>query len=119
MGEKKFAVEIRKTEAVEDLFKQVDLVLKNHNILPESTSESAENLTVAHVLHRMIHDGDHFFIQTIQRCATICHITISADRILIYKSIDCMQWGAMTPEYRKVIVAMVLDDFREVLNPKK
>jgi hypothetical protein len=30
-----------------------------------------------------------------------------------------MQWGAMTPEYRKVIVAMVLDDFREILNPKK
>lgn len=118
MGENKIGLEIRKSMAIDKLFTEVDLVLKDNDILPDCISKSVESQTVAHVLHRMINEGEYFSHQTVQRCATMSHITISSERNAVYKSIDCMAWGAMTNEYRQLIVAMVLDDFRSILNPK-
>jgi len=35
----------------------------------------------------------------------------------IYNCVHCMHWNEMLPEYRQTVMAMVLDDFRSVLNP--
>lgn len=114
MAQKNFAIEVRKTDAIDKLFDEVDSILKINGVLPESTSEQVQNMSVAHSLHRMINEFNYFMYDLVQRCAATCHLTISAEREKIYKSAHCMDWNAMTPEYRKVLVAMLLDDFRTV-----
>lgn len=35
----------------------------------------------------------------------------------VYQTQHCIDWSEMTNEFRQMLVAMVLDDFRCVLNP--
>lgn len=119
MGEKKFAVEIRNPDAIRDLYIEVDKILGIFKVPESGISEESQAHTVAHVLHSMINIEDSFRHYTITQCAKMANITLHQERIDTYRSVDFMKWSNMEANYRKLIVAMILDDFRSVLNPKK
>jgi hypothetical protein len=101
---------------VESLYKEVDLVLKKFEI-GVSVSQSVQTQTVAHALQKMFCSETHFDVCTIRSCAELCQIVIPKERMAVYSSIHCMRWSEMLPDYRQMIIAMVLDDFRSILNP--
>ncbi len=109
-------IEIRRTNGIKDLYEQVD----NHlNEVEKKFKENGENIVktaVAHALQKMISVDSYFDITEIINCAKVASIVISAERMNIYRLAHCMHWNQMTPEYRQTLVAMVLDDFRVLLN---
>lgn len=116
-----FGLELRKKNSVniKSLYNDVDKVLRAYNIPQGSVSQETQISTVAHALQKMISTQNYFDVCTIERCAKICQIVIPVERQRVYSAIHCMHWSEMTEDYRKSIVAMVLDDFRTVLNPEE
>lgn len=113
---RKFGLELRKTGNVNNLFADVDLVLKKAGIKKNDVS-SIEMQTVALALQDMI-DGGRFSVCTIDKCMKVAGVIVSAKRYAIYRAVHCIHWNEMDNEYRKTIIAMVLDDFRDILNPQ-
>lgn len=105
-------IEIRKLDGVRDLYREVDRVLAK----PTSQKVPVSIATTAHALQKMLRPHTHFDVCTIRNCAQVCEICIPDNRMEIYRSIHCMNWSEMTPEYRETVIAMVLDDFRAVLS---
>lgn len=112
---KAFGLELRKVGSVAALYKEVDMALGK--LPPGGVDHTTQVMTVAHALQKMISSQNYFDVCTIDRCAEVCQICISIERRRIYSAIHCVYWNEMLPEYRQKIVAMVLDDFRGVLNP--
>jgi len=115
----KFGLELRRIGNVDNLYADVDRTLNACNVSPNSVSMKAQIQTVAHALQQMFKVNKHFSVCTIRNCASLCQICVSKERMDLYSSIHCMDWNEMLPEYRNMVVAMVLDDFRAVLNPQK
>lgn len=111
----KFGIEIRRSGTLNGLYKDVDSVLSNSGMANGNVSDLAKIQTVAHSLQRMLKADRYFDVCTIRNCISVCQICISEERMNIYQSIHCMHWNEMEPEYRLLITAMVLDDFRSVL----
>ena len=107
---KAFGIEIRKP-STENIYRDVDLVLGN-----KSLSE-VQSLAVAHSLQKMLEPDSYFNICTVTDCQRVCSIVIPKERLDIYNSIHCLHWSKMLPDFRTYIIAMLLDDFRTVLNP--
>lgn len=114
---KAFGIEIRKVGDVKGLFKEVDIVLSKAGITSSGITSDLQSQTVAHALQKMIKVGKWFDVCTINNCAEACNIHIPAERVKIYRAIHCIDWNEMLPDYRQTIIAMVLDDFRGILNP--
>lgn len=112
----KFGIEIRKIGNVKNLYKDVDLVLQKAQLRSNEVNGAVQALTVAHALQKMLQVERHFDVCTIRNCAEMCQICIAKERMQVYQSIHCHSWNEMLPEYRETIIAMVLDDFRPVLN---
>lgn len=113
---RRFGLELRKTGNINNLYADVDLVLKKAGI-KKNDSSSIEVQTVALALMDMIGDT-RFSVCTIRDCMDVTGIIVSEDRMAIYRAVHCISWNKMDADYRKTITAMVLDDFREVLNPQ-
>jgi len=101
--------ELRRKGKVGNLYSDVDLILNN--------IVDVERQTVAHALQKMIRVDSYFDICTIRNCAVVCKVVIPQERLDIYSAIHCIHWSEMTKEYAQMIIAFVLDDFREILNP--
>ena len=112
----KFGIEIRSMGNVKNVYKDVDRMLGNYNIPKKGINVAIQIQTVAHSLQKMMSVENYFDVCAIRNCAKLCQINISNERMSMYSSIHCMGWNEMTPEYKQAVVAMVLDDFREVLN---
>lgn len=115
----RLGIEVRKVGNLNNLYNDVDLVLKNYSIPPKTTSGVVQANAVAHSLQKMLQSDNYFSVSTIQHCASLCQIFISYERMQLYQTQHCMQWNEMTEDFRQQLVAMVLDDFRGVLNPTK
>lgn len=113
---RKFGIEIRKTGSTENLYQDIDIILDNSQIPQGGINQDIQTQTVAHSLQKMLSIQNHFSVCIIKDCANLCQICISKERMLVYNSIHCMDWNEMTDEYRQLITAMVLDDFRTVLS---
>lgn len=113
----KLGLEIRKIGNLNNLYNDVDLVLSNYKVPEQSVNRPIQAATVAHSLQKMLKTESHFSVCTIEKCAAICQICIAKERMQVYNAIHCVNWNEMLPDYRQLIVAMVLDDFRSVLNP--
>ncbi len=113
----KFGLEIRKIGSLQNLYKDVDNVLANYKIPPNSINTGVQSLTVAHSLQKMMNVDSHISVCTIKDCAILCGLVIPKERMLVYSAVHCMHWNEMTPEYRQVITSMILDDFRSILDP--
>lgn len=113
----KFGIEIRKIGDTSNLYNDVDTVLSKFGMKTREVSDFAKIQTVAHSLQKMLKVDNYFNVCTIDNCANVCQVCISEDRKNIYRAAHCMNWSDMLPDYRQLIVAMVLDDFRCVLCP--
>jgi hypothetical protein len=111
---KAFGFELRKVGDVKGLYEDVDKVLAGVPIGGINTEIQIQ--TVAHTLHKMLQPDKWLDICGIKDCARLCGICISEERMLVYSSAHCMNWNQMTPEFRVILSAMILDDFRVVLN---
>lgn len=112
-----FGIEIRRYGSAKGLYDDVDKILGMANIPSKGVNGDIQKITVAHSLQKMLTSQAYFDICTIKNCQQVCQIHIQKDRLDIYSSIHCMHWSEMLPDFKQTIVAMVLDDFREILNP--
>lgn len=112
----KLGIELRKIGDTKHLYEDVDMVLSTFDVPHKSINATVQIQTCAHSLQKMMRTEKHFDVCTIRNCADLCQICIPQERMDVYHAIHCMDWKEMVPDYRKLIVAMVLDDFREVLN---
>ncbi len=117
MQVQKLGLEIRKIGNLSNLYNDVDLILKNYSVPTNGISVGIQAATVAHSLQKMLKVESHFSVCTIKNCSELCQVCIAKERMQVYQSIHCMNWNDMLPDYRQMIVAMVLDDFRSVLCP--
>jgi hypothetical protein len=115
----KFGIEIRKLGNLSNLYKDVDMVLSNYKVPSGEVTKSAQAATVAHALQKMLKTDRYFDVCTIKDCVEVCKIYIPYERMSIYRAVHCVHWNEMLPDYRQLIIAMVLDDFRSVLNPEQ
>lgn len=115
---KAFGLELRKTGNVKNLYADVDLALRQNNIPPRGVSGNVQVQALAHALQKMISVQAYFDVCTIDNCAEMLQVVIPVERKRVYRAAHCLHYDQMTPEYRQILVAMVLDDFRTVLNPQ-
>lgn len=106
-----FGLELRKVDNIQNLYKDVDTVLQNFDINKMRIG------AVAHSLQKMMQSDQHFSICSIDDCMRLAQITIPKERYDIYRSQHCISWNEMLPEFRQVLIAMVLNDFRSILSP--
>lgn len=111
----KFGIEIRKAGRTDNLFRDVDMVLRNAGIPSKGVSKETQRATVAHALHRMIKPNHWLDVCCIRDCVDVCQVCVSSERMAIYRASHCIHWNDMDPDFRTTLIAMVLDDFREVL----
>lgn len=109
---KTLGFELRKVGSLGGLYKEVDMVLDSHE-------DKAKSLAVAHGIHKMFKPNNHFDICFIRNASEMCNIVIPAERLHVYQAAHCMDWNDMLPDYRQIIMAMVMDDFRSILNPNE
>lgn len=112
----KLGLEIRKIGSLQNLYQDVDRMLKNYKIPINSVNIPIQTLTVAHSLQKMLNVEKYLCVSTLKNNAQLVQICIPEERMLVYQSIHCMYWNEMTPDYRQMVVAMILDDFRSVLD---
>lgn len=110
-----FGIEIRKANK-SNLFNDVDMILLRNGIPSGGVSRDVQTQTVAHALQKMIKPDHWLDICCIKECANICSVCIPAERMAVYHACHCIHWNEMLPNYRQTIIAMILDDFREILN---
>lgn len=105
-----FGLELRKVGNIKNLYRDVDIVLGNTN------RANLQRQTVAHAIQKMMKSDKWFDVTCIKGCAKVCEICIPEERMDIYSAIHCIHWNEMLPDYRQQIIAMVLDDFRSILD---
>ena len=113
----KLGLEIRKIGSLNNLYKDVDVVLSNYSIKSGEINANVQINAVAHSLQKMLKTESYFSVCCIRDCASLCQIYISAERMKVYQTQHCVNWSEMTNDFRQMLIAMVLDDFRCVLNP--
>jgi len=114
----KLGLEIRKLGSLHNLYKDVDMVLSNYKVPANGINRTIQAAATAHSLQKMLKTESHFSVCCITDCAKLCQICIDSERMIVYNSIHCVHWNEMLPDFRQMIVAMVLDDFRGILNPQ-
>ncbi len=112
----KLGLEIRKIGSLNNLYKDVDAVLSKYDIKSGEINATLQVNAVAHALQKMLSTDGYFSICCIRECASLCQIIISGERMKLYQTQHCIHWKDMMPDFRQMLVAMVLDDFRCVLN---
>lgn len=112
-------LELRKIDNTKRFYREIDQILSQNDIPTDGgVSKGVQIEAIAHSLQKMLDVNRHFDVCTIRTCAEIADIVISKERMDIYSSIHCMNWNQMLPDFRKRIVAMVMDDFRSVFVDK-
>jgi len=116
MGERNtdmFGLELVRKGSAADLFKHVDRVLEG---TPKGGLPSGmDRATVAHALQRMLKSDHWMDVCTVRDCEKFTSNPIPPERMHVYKTTHCVHWRDMEPDFRQKLVAMLLDDFRELL----
>lgn len=113
----KLGLEIRKLGSLNNLYKDVDMVLTNYGIKTGEINTTVQVNATAHSLQKMLSVDKYCDVCCIKECASLCQVCISAERMKVYSTQHCVYWKEMMPDFRQMLVAMILDDFRRVLNP--
>lgn len=115
-----FGLDIRRAENnVDTLFHQVDRTLARHGMISkqEDVSPKIKAAATAQAIHKMMQPDRHLSVCTIREAAKLYGLIISKERMQVYQLNHCVDWNDMLPDLRESLVAMILDDFRSVLNP--
>lgn len=108
-----FNIQIRKVGNFSSLYKEIDGLLAKNKIISGEVGRSIQQQAVAHSLQNMFKEK-YFNVVTVQDCASLANIKISSQRKDVYRSQHCINWGDMTTDFKEVLIAMVMDDFREL-----
>lgn len=114
---KAFGLELRRVGSMPGLYSEIDSVLQRYDIPQGGVSKEVQTATVAHALQNMMRVDHHFSVCAVRDCIKVCQVCVSEERMAVYNAAHCISWNAMTHDYRQSLIAMVLDDFRCVLNP--
>lgn len=101
--------QIRKIGTMEDLYKEVDIVLGN--------AKDIETKVLACGLKNMFAPNKHLDVCFIRQASELFGIHIDKKRMLIYGQLHCIDWSAMEEDVRSTVMSLILDDFRTILNP--
>lgn len=113
-----FGMEIRRIGQLANLYRDADLVLQKLGVEHQGEVPKVMGVSAAaHAINKMLKVDRYFDITTIQQCSKVCSIVVSAERMEVYRTMHCVHWNEMLPEFRQALIAMVLDDFRSVFNP--
>jgi hypothetical protein len=104
----KLGVQVRKIGSIEDLYKEVDMVLSK----PMDTMIMQ---TVAHGLQQMFNPNKHLDVCFIRTASSLAGVIIPQEKMDMYHILHCMSWSEMEVEFRTNIMCMILDDFRPAL----
>lgn len=114
---KAFGIELRRANSIVNLYEDVDKTLANAGLQPgQPINANIQIQSVAHSLQRMFDPEKYCDVCCIRECAQLCGIYIDSKRMQVYSTQHCVRWNQMIPEFRQTIMAMILDDFRSVLN---
>lgn len=113
----KFGLEIRKIGNTQNLYSDVDLILRKYEVPVTGINMTVQQQATAHALQHMLQVDRWCDVCAIKECAKLCQICISDERMAVYSTQHCIHWNNMLPEFRQLLVAMILDDFRCVLCP--
>lgn len=110
-------LEIRKKNTIGNLYADVDKTLLANGLKDGEVSTEVQSQAISHSLQKMLKPDSHFSICTIRECIEVSKIVIPQERMDVYQSIHCVYWSEMLQDFRQMIIAMILDDFRSILNP--
>jgi hypothetical protein len=113
-----FGFELRRSNDLKSIYEDVDRILQKNDTEFKIVPNDVKFMAVAHSLNRMMKVENHFSICAIKESAIIAQIIIPKERMQIYEPLHCMHWNEMLPEFRTKVIAMILDDFRPILEPK-
>lgn len=115
-----FGLELRKKDSpmkMSTIYDNVDKILSESGINKDCVSFDVQSQAIAHSLHKMLKSDSYFCICTIRNCIELSNLVISKERMNLYQTQHCVHWNEMTEDFRTKLVAMILDDFRSILNP--
>ena len=112
-----FGLELRRRDNLNNLYEDADRVLEKVGVHGSKISEDIQRLALATSIQKMI-QGNYFDICTVRKCCELSGIQIPIERFRVYDTQHCVNWSEMLPEFKQTIVAMLLDDFRHILNPQ-
>ena len=112
-----FGIEIRKSGNIKNIYRDVDTILDQHSVERGEITHSIKVQSVAHALHDMIKPDKWLNVCVIDNCIKVSGICVSKKRYDVYSANHCISWNEMAPDYRELLIAMILDDFRELLDP--
>ena len=96
------------------ILESIDKFLAEKNITQGRVTYDVAKQTAAYVLQKML-TSRHFSVCAIRECAEVLKLRISSERMRVYNAIHCVNYGDMEDDYRQTLIAMVIDDFRELL----
>ena len=111
-----FGIEITRKSTVKEIYRQVDLALKKHNI---TSGEITVELRVQAIEHKIqsIFNKSFFSVTYIKELSEFSFVKIiGTQRYSIYRALHCMQYADMTDVFRNTLKKMVLEDFGVFIN---
>ena len=116
---KAFGLELRKHGTVDALYDDVDAILSSAGLQKRiGVTNDVKTGAIAHNLQKMLNPKSGYCsICDIEECADLAGIFLDGERLKVYHTLHCVHWTEMEEQFRNKIIAMILDDFREVLNP--
>jgi hypothetical protein len=112
-------LQIHKKDNFKALYEGVDLVLKKSDTVSGGVGKGFVQQSVAHALQSMFKNSSSFNICAVREASEASNIPISSQRMNLYRLAHCMKWGDMTADYKETLIAMIMDDFRELFINKK
>lgn len=114
---KAFGLELRKVGKMHDLYAEVDVTLSR--VPSGGINAEIQTHAIAQALHHMMQPEKYLDVCVIREGAKLTGLHISAERLQVYHLAHCISWNQMDPEYRQLLMAMILDDFRSILCPQE
>jgi len=114
-----FGLTIYKKENFISFYKHVDSILEKNKLVSGEVNKNIEKQAVAHALQNMMQHQNFFSICTIRTACRVAGVQLSSKREAIYEAAHCINWGDMTKDYKNCLIAMIMDDFRELFLEKE
>lgn len=112
-------LEIRRSpvKSLNALYADVDLILNQYQIPKRGINEDLAAEAIATRLQKLLKNDRYFCICTYDDLSKLGELHVDCQRRKFYSALHCVDYSEMLPEFKMKLFAMILDDFREILNP--
>jgi hypothetical protein len=111
--------ELRKIGTLSNLYDEVDKTLKRAGADKGNIPFKMIQTGVAYCLNRMFKNESTFHMYDLNKCFEAANVKISTEKEKLYRSFSGTNWGDMEQEVKNTLIAMILDDLRDILNPQE